>query len=64
MKENFNVARHPHVIQGVRTEASIRNEFIETYEAHHNLCNPDNDGVTLAEFVSYYADISATIDDD
>lgn len=41
VRANFNVARHPDVLRGVRTEQSVLNEFIESFEANHNLENPD-----------------------
>ena len=41
-------------------------EFLETFETHHNLLyNEANDQtITLEEFVEYYNNVSASIDDD
>ena len=41
-------------------------EFLETFEAHHNICNssaPDHI-ITKEEFEEYYNNISASIDND
>ena len=35
----YNGKRHPDVIQGKKTEDDILQEFLETFEAHHNICN-------------------------
>jgi hypothetical protein len=42
----------------------VLNEFLETFEAHHNIMNGNRaDGqITLEEFVEYYTNISASID--
>lgn len=41
-------------------------EFLETFEMHHNVMhNSKSDGkVTLDEFIEYYTNISANIDND
>ncbi len=41
-------------------------EFLETFEAHHNMRNnQDHDSkVTLDEFIEYYKNINASIDND
>lgn len=37
IKASYNARKHPDVLQGKRTEDSILVEFLETFEAHHNL---------------------------
>ena len=62
----YNASRHPDVIQGKRTEDEILMEFLQTFEAHHNICNseaPDHI-VTKEEFEEYYNNISSSIDND
>ena len=41
-------------------------EFLETFEQHHNIMVEEQaDGrVTLDEFLEYYTNVSASIDDD
>ena len=53
-------------MSGKKTEEQILLEFLETFETHHNLRNntaPDHI-VTKEEFEEYYANISASIDND
>ena len=37
IKASYNAKKHPDVLQGKRTEDSVLIEFLETFEAHHNL---------------------------
>jgi Ca2+-binding EF-hand superfamily protein len=37
IKDIYNASKHPEVIQGRKTEMQILNEFLETFEAHHNM---------------------------
>ena len=41
-------------------------EFLETFETHHNLMagGKADANVTLEEFIEYYNNVSASIDDD
>lgn len=64
LRKQFNTKRHPDVLQGIRSEASVRNEFVETFDAHHTLCNPDNEGVTIEEWLNFYHDVSSVCNDD
>ena len=72
----FDPSRHPavrykfnstsQVLEGRKTEEMVLGEFLETFETHHNL-NPgaQNDQiVTREEWIEYYTNISASIDDD
>ena len=66
IKDSYKADKHPDVIEGKRSEESVLIEFLETFEAHHNLKEGGQaDGsVTLQEFVEYYKNISSSIDDD
>ncbi len=62
----YNAKRHPDVIAGKKTEDDILQEFLETFETHHNICNsqaPDHI-VTKEEFEEYYNNVSSSIDND
>ena len=41
-------------------------EFLETFEQHHNTMNDNakDYNVTMEEFIEYYTNVSASIDDD
>lgn len=58
----YDASKHPAVIDGRRTERDILNEFLATFEQHKSQ-NPDGI-VTPEEFSEYYANVSASIDDD
>ncbi len=62
----YNAKKHPAVVEGRKTEEQVLGEFLETFEAHHNsLSGRKSDHVvTMEEFVEYYSNISASIDDD
>jgi len=66
IKEKYNASKHPDVIQGKKTEQTVLCEFLETFEAHHNILNgTQSDGsVTMEEFIEYYTNISSSIDND
>jgi Ca2+-binding EF-hand superfamily protein len=66
IKDLYNAKKHPDVVQGKKTEQQILMEFLETFEIHHNIkTNGQNDSrITLDEFVEYYKNISASIDND
>ena len=66
IKDVYNAKRHPDVIAGKKTEEDILLEFLETFEAHHNIVDstaPDH-VVTLEEFEEYYNNVSSSIDND
>lgn len=66
IKDSYRADKHPDVIEGKRTEEAVLIEFLETFEAHLNLRdNTETDGrVSMDEFVEYYKNISASIDND
>lgn len=51
---------------GKKTENEVLKEFLETFEMHHNVMHgTKSDGmVTMDEFIEYYTNISANIDND
>lgn len=64
IKRQYNAKRHPDVLQGKRTEQTVLVEFVETLEASHAINNPDEDFITLDEWLEYYTDIGSPIEDD
>lgn len=66
LKGKYDASKHPDVKTGKRTEEEVLKEFLETFEMHHNVVNGSQaDGrVTLDEFIEYYTNISANIDND
>jgi len=66
IRDLYRVDRHPDVISGKKSQDQVLVEFLETFEVHHNLSqNSQTDGtVSLDEFVEYYSNVSASIDDD
>eukprot|EP00347_Sterkiella_histriomuscorum_P017814 403347883 len=62
----YNGKKHPAVIEGRKTEEQVLGEFLETFETHHNIMNENERDfrVTLDEFIEYYSNVSASIDDD
>jgi calcyphosin len=66
IKGRYNAMFHPDVKAGKKTEDEVLKEFLETFESHYNVMHGSkSDGlVTPDEFVEYYANISANIDND
>lgn len=66
IKGTYNASAHPDVKSGKKTEDEVLREFLETFEMHHNVLNGyQADGkVTKEEFLEYYTNISASIDND
>ena len=62
----YDAKKHPDVISGKKSEDDILGEFLETFEAHHNnSTGGKNDRtVTKAEFLEYYNNVSASVDND
>ena len=70
IRQSYNAANHPDVKSRKKTEDEVLQEFLETFEAHRQMSKGDTkskkgDGVvTLNEFMDYYSNISASVDDD
>ena len=65
IKSLYNVKNHKDVLSGKKTEEDLYNEFIETFEMHHNLKKGFKEKrVSKEEFLEYYNNISMSIDDD
>jgi hypothetical protein len=60
IKDTYNASSHPEVLSGKRSAKEVLIEFLEVFEVGEQV-----DGkVTLEEFENYYANISASIDND
>jgi calcyphosin len=56
----YDASRHPDVLAGKKTQNEVYREFLDCFD-----CGGEVDGsVTLAEFINYYSNVSASIDDD
>jgi Ca2+-binding EF-hand superfamily protein len=70
IKKTYNAENHPDVRSKKKTEMQVLSEFLETFEAHRKMTKGDTkskkgDGVvTLNEFMDYYSNVSASIDND
>lgn len=66
IKGKYDASKHPDVKSGKKTENEVLKEFLETFEMHHNVMHgTKSDGmVTMEEFIEYYTNISANIDND
>jgi Ca2+-binding EF-hand superfamily protein len=62
----YNARMHPDVKAGKKTEDEVLFEFIETFEAHHNLVAGEAADriITKEEWIEYYENVSMSIDDD
>ena len=51
---------------GKKTEDEVLYEFLDTFELHHSIKNPqDKDRkINMKEFIEYYTNVSASIDND
>jgi len=61
MKLAYNAKGHPDVVAGRRTEEEVLREIIDVFDCGSG---PKDGKVTLAEFESYYSNISASVDSD
>lgn len=70
IKSFFNAKNHPDVKSRKKTEDEVLDDFLQTFEVHRSLSRGDSnskkgDGkVNLNEFMDYYSNVSASIDDD
>ena len=64
VKKFYDASRHPDVKAGRRTEDDILDEFLETFEMQHALNGTVDHKVTKEEFIEYYTNVSASIDND
>jgi Ca2+-binding EF-hand superfamily protein len=66
IKGVYSARNHPDVKSGKRSEDEVLGEFLETFEAHHNLRagGRRDQNISLNEFIEYYNNVSANIDDD
>lgn len=66
IKGVYDASKHPDIKSGKKTEDEVLMEFLETFETHHNvLSGKGNDSsVNWEEWLEYYNNISASVDDD
>jgi Ca2+-binding EF-hand superfamily protein len=66
IKGVYSAKTHPDVKSGKKTEDEVLGEFIETFEQHHSLNGAGirDRQVTPEEFIEYYNNVSASIDND
>ena len=62
----YSAKQHPEVRSGKKTEDEILGEFLDTFEMHHSLngAGTRDTRVTPEEFMEYYNNVSASIDND
>lgn len=62
----YNAKCHPEVKAGRKTEDEVLAEFLDTFELHYSLIDKKSrDGrIELKEFIEYYRNVGASIDDD
>lgn len=65
VRDVYDTSSHPDVIEGKKTSQQVLNEFLQNFEKNSSVSSPSSDTeITPEEFERYYADISASIDDD
>lgn len=62
----YNAKNHPAVKECRKTEQEVLEEFLQTFEMHHNNSKGEQSDfkITREEFTEYYSNISASIDED
>ena len=66
IRGTYNAKMHPDVKAGKKTEDEVFMEYLETFEAHHNMMSGQgaNHIISLEEWIEYYQNVSMSIDDD
>jgi Ca2+-binding EF-hand superfamily protein len=67
IKGVYDASNHPDVRMGKKTEEEVLGEFLSTFETHHAIMKGGaglDQRVDQNEFVEYYTNVSASIDDD
>jgi len=68
LRGRYNAKFHPDVKAGKKTEDEVLAEFLDTFEYHFTLLNPQANRkdrkIELDEWIEYYNNISMSIDDD
>ena len=66
IKDTYNASKHPDVMAGKKSEDQILMEFLETFETHHNIMTggSSDNRVSLEEFIEYYTNVGASLDND
>lgn len=62
----YSASKHPDVKSGRKTEDAVLNEFLDTFEIHHNMSSnlTGDRKVTKEEFLEYYSNVASSIEDD
>lgn len=60
----YSASKHPDVISGRRTEDSVLNEFLDTFDINHKFSGSLDTKVSKEEFFEYYNNVSSSIDED
>lgn len=66
IKGVYNAKQHPDVKAGKKTEDEALGEFLDTFELHHSMKHPEEKDrkINIREFIEYYTNVSASIDND
>ena len=68
IRHRYNAKKHPDVMSGKQTEEDILYEFLDTFEAAYSIKHGDSKSrdksVNMEEWIEYYNNISASIDND
>ena len=64
LKNLYNAKNHPDVLDGIKTEEEIYNQFCYTIDVYIRINQILNNIITKDQFVDYYSGISPSIQDD
>ena len=68
IRNTYNPVNHPDVISGKKTEDEVLAEFLDNLQYHFSLLKsdkePENNKVSFEEFLAFFNNISAGIEDD